>query len=182
MRSEQADDNDDNRAGKHGDVLLRERQERTEKQRADNRGGRIDMLYEDIWHIAGHHIAEKSPAHAGNHADEYSKKDRWVVGNLEGAHCAGNRKDAKANGVGKQHDAAAALQKATHLRDEDDETGDKCRQCVNRILEHCRRKCAEDDIADDSAADRDGEGEHKSPENILSIRSVKMWMYGNSNP
>ena len=124
------------------------------------------MLYEDIWHISGHHIAEKSAANPGNHADEYSKKDRWVVGNLEGAHCAGNRKDTEANRVGKQHDAAAALQKATHLRDEHDETCEKCRQCVNRILKHCRRERTEDDVSDDTAADCNGEGEHKSPENI----------------
>ena len=97
MRSQKADDYDDNRAGKHGDIFLRERQERTEKQRADNRGGRIDMLYEYIWHVACHHIAEKTAADPCDDADEDGEEYGRILGNLKRAHGTGNGENTKAD-------------------------------------------------------------------------------------
>ena len=166
VRSEQADQNDENRAREHCDIAVGVRHEDAKQQGACDRGGRVDVAYEYIWHIACHYIAEKAAADSSNDTDEDGEEYGRVLGNLKCAHGTGNGENTKTDRVGKQHNTAAALEKVSNLWNEHDETCEKCRQCVNRILKHCRRERTEDDVSDDTAADCHGECKYERTKNI----------------
>ena len=127
VRSEQADQNDENRAREHCDIAVGVRHEDAKQQGACDRGGRVDVAYEYIWHIACHYIAEKAAADSSNDTDEDGEEYGRVLGNLKCAHGTGNGENTKTDRVGKQHNTAAALEKVSNLWNEHDETCEKCR-------------------------------------------------------
>ena len=46
------------------------------------------------------------------------------------------------------------------------EAGENRSDCVNRVMKHCGRERAEDDVSGDTAADCNGQAEHAGTEDI----------------
>ena len=69
-------------------------------------------------------------------------------------------------GICQQHQKRASFQNSADARDKDDEAGENRRDRVNRVVKHCGRERAEDDVSGDTAADCNGQAEHAGTEDI----------------
>ena len=166
MRRQKADYDDQNRAAEHGNMLRGDCAQETKEQCADDGCCGINMLDENIGRIACHHVPEQTTADTCDDADKDRKKHIRLCGDGKGARCAGDRKDAKSDGVREQHQKRVSFQKVPDLRDKDDEAGENRGDRVNRVVKHCGRERAENDVSGDTAADCNGQAEHAGAEDI----------------
>ena len=128
------------------------------------------MPNKDIGPFPGEHVTQHAAAHAGNEADENGQEQRIVFRLPVCALDADNREHAKADRVHHQQkpvkDRLMPPDTGAHMRQEHENGHGGRRECVDRILKRRGRRDAENEVADNSAADRRADAEDDHTEQI----------------
>ena len=128
------------------------------------------MPHEDIGPLAGEHVAQHAAAHAGDEADEDGQEQRIMLCLPVRALDADDREHAQADRVHHQQQPVehrlVPPDAGAHVRQEHEHGHGSRREGIDGIVERRRRGHAENDVADNTAADRRADAEDDHAEQI----------------
>ena len=178
----EADDHDDRNADERGDGLGQNEPAEQKHARPGERGARVDVLAEDIGHVARKDVAQHAAAGAGEHADEKQQQHAAAVRLPDGGGDAGDGEDAKARRVHEQQrrveELLAARERPAHGREEQHHRNDQRHDQVDRVLKRLRRRDADDQVADDAAAHGGDHAENGHAEDVHPLFDARQGAAG----